>query len=102
VSRPVSRARLDQLYRLRARLDDEILAVERALGLTRTGRPIGPARLRRQSLAGRARAAGIDYDPVAVRAWAKANGLPCPVKGRFLPPELVAAYRAAQRTGVAS
>jgi hypothetical protein len=91
----VSRTHLDRLYRLRRQVDAEIAAVERALGLTRKGQPIGPARLRRQSIAGRARATSLDYDPVAIRAWANANGIPCPTKGRFLPAWLVAAYREA-------
>ena len=48
----------------------------------------------RQSLVGADRAASVDYDPAMVRTWAKANGWDAPGKGRYLPDDLVAAYRA--------
>ena len=40
------------------------------------------------------RAASVDYDPAAVRLWAKAHGWDAPAKGRYLPVDLVTAYRA--------
>lgn len=49
----------------------------------------------RAAAAGRARSAAVDYNPTAVRAWARETGRPCPARGRYLPPELVEAYREA-------
>ena len=42
----------------------------------------------------------IDYDPTVVRAWAKANHWQPPARGRYLPLDLIDAWRAA--TAVAS
>ena len=36
-----------------------------------------------------------DYDPATVRAWAKANGMDAPTRGRYLPIDLVTAWRKA-------
>lgn len=50
----------------------------------------------RATIAGRARAAAADYDTATVRAWARANGVPCPARGRYLPEHIVTAWKAAQ------
>lgn len=50
---------------------------------------------RAASAAGAARAATVDYDPSVVRAWARAHGVDCPERGRYLPAEVVDAWRAA-------
>ena len=42
------------------------------------------------------RAASVDYDPAAVRTWAKANGWDAPARGRYLPVALIDAYQAAR------
>lgn len=51
---------------------------------TPTKRPATPA-------AGR----DIDYVTRVIREWAQANNIPCPTAGRYLPADLVAAYKAA-------
>jgi hypothetical protein len=45
--------------------------------------------------AGRVRAASVNYHPPTVRSWAKANGIPCPPRGRYLPSDVVDAWRRA-------
>lgn len=51
------------------------------------------ARSRSAQAAGRARAAQVEHlDPKTVRAWAKAQGLDVPARGRYLPADVVAAY----------
>lgn len=44
---------------------------------------------------GRSCAANATYPTRAVRAWARANDIPAPTRGRYLPAELVTAWRAA-------
>lgn len=43
------------------------------------------------------RAGMLDYDPEQVRAWARENGHDVPARGRYLPPAIVAAWRAAHQ-----
>lgn len=56
-------------------------------------------RSRRAQAAGQARAAAYaDIDVAAVRAWANEQGLDVPQSGRYLPPAVLTAYRAAHGT----
>ena len=73
----------DRLGRLRA----EIQHLETRLGVGSNpgGRVAG----------GVDRAASVDYDPAIVRTWAKANGWDAPTKGRYLPLDLLTAWREA-------
>lgn len=54
---------------------------------------IAVARAGRSSAAGLARSSRVDYVPAAVRAWAKDAGLDVPAKGRYLPRNVVDAWR---------
>lgn len=47
--------------------------------------------------AGRARAAAVTYDPATVRAWALAQNLDVPRAGRYLPDDVVVAWREAHQ-----
>jgi hypothetical protein len=51
-------------------------------------------RRRKLSAAGKART-DLGYPVAQIRGWAKANGIRCPERGRFLPREVVQAYEAA-------
>ena len=66
--------------------------VHRVTGATQETRTAG----------GKASASRHNYDTVAVRAWANANGIECPQKGRFLPKAVVEAYDAAHASEAAS
>ena len=63
----------------------ELHTLETQLGVTASpgGRAAG----------GADRAASVDYDPALVRAWAKAHGWDAPAKGRYLPTDLIVAWR---------
>ena len=63
----------------------ELHNLEHQLGVGTNGRVTG----------GTDRAATVDYDPAAVRTWAKANGWDAPARGRYLPVALIDAYQAA-------
>jgi hypothetical protein len=59
-------------------------------------------RSRRAKAAGRARAAAYaGVDVPAIRAWANTQGLDVPQTGRYLPPAVLAAYRATHPTAPA-
>ena len=68
--------------------------VEHPDGTMRYTPPHGPAPAGRAE-GGRARDAAANYPAAQVRAWAREHGIPCPDRGRYLPPDVVAAWRAA-------
>lgn len=49
------------------------------------------------AVAGRARAAAVTYDPATVRAWALEQNLDVPRVGRYLPDDVVVAWREAHQ-----
>lgn len=97
---------------------DEVRAAEQALekaraklrkyknhpggnGPAAVARSTTPTAQAARSRAGTATNGKHDYDAKEVRAWAKANGVDCPARGRFLPQHVVDAWREAREEGAA-
>jgi hypothetical protein len=84
------------------------IALDKALVIERNTRRLGDLRRELHNLesslgvtgqvgrvgAGADRAASVDYDTAKVRAWALDNGWDVAAKGRYLPVDVVAAWRA--------
>lgn len=68
--------------------------VEHPDGTMRYTPPNGPA-VDGRTAGGHARAASADYPAAEVRAWARTHGIPCPGRGRYLPADVVDAWRRA-------
>lgn len=89
-------ARIAQLTpALVRRLGQAVGLVEHPDGTMRYLPPSGPAPQAGRAQGGHSRAQASTYPAGVVRAWARANGIPCPARGRYLPDHVVAAWRAA-------
>ena len=98
-----------QVRALALSIRNEAIKLDNALAFGRNTRRIGDLRKElhnlevRQGIATKAadKASEIDYDPAVVRAWAKANGWASAARGRYLPLDLLDAWRLAQSKATA-